>query len=197
MLHNRRALDNYELSRIVAYLSHRAFMDEIRNIIEKITEHYETPVRVGSLCETSTFYRLEDLRDQDLSFLATYIAERIFKVCHPSLPSLLISMPGGYTGLVDLLARELADEDSPLEVVGAEVLSSGNGKAARLKNLNTVIVTDVITTARSCIEAHTKATMYGANVLCWACVIDRTFGPGPVPVVAAHTGAPVQLLERP
>jgi len=58
------------------------------------------------------------------------------------------------------------------------------------------MLTDVITTARSSLEAHTKATLRGVPVLCWATLIDRTFGPGPVPVVSALTGAPVRLLSR-
>ena len=38
--------------------------------------------------------------------------------------------------------------------------------------------------------------MLGSTVLCWASLVDRTFGPGPVPVVAAFTGEPVTMLEE-
>lgn len=171
-------------------------MNEISEIIEKITEHYDAPIRVGSRCEANVYYRLEDLNSEDLDVLASYIAERVLKVCQPNNVELIINMPGGYTGLAQLLARELSMDDDPLEVVNIEQISLANGRSNRLKGACTILVTDVVTTARSCIEAHTKATMLGSSVLCWASIIDRTFGPGPVPVVAAYTGEPVQLLQR-
>jgi hypothetical protein len=169
---------------------------EIQEIIDKITEHYQTPIRLGSICEANVYYRLEDLSSDDLDLLAPYIADRVFKVCHPYLPQIIINMPGGYTGLSQYLARELSLDDDPLQVISVDQLSSVSARGSKLKGANTILVTDVVTTARSCIEVHTKATMLGASVLCWASIIDRTFGPGPVPVVAACTGEPVRLLQR-
>jgi orotate phosphoribosyltransferase len=168
-------------------------MDEIREIIEGITEYYEHPIRVGSRCEANVFYRIEDLSEEDLEVIAEVIAERIVNVCSPYMPQALISMPGSYAGLARVLSRRLGDE--PLEVVNVEQLTAGKERANWLKGMNVVLVNDVITTARTCIEAHTKATMLGASILCWAAIIDRTFGPGPVPVVAGITGEPVRLLE--
>lgn len=167
----------------------------IREILDRITEHYDVPIRVGSRCEANVFYRVEDLSSEELELVAQYVAERVLKVCHPALPQILISLPGSFTGLARLLARELAPAGEALEVVNIEQLNPGNGKGSWLKNSNVVLVNDVITTARSCLEAHTKTTVLGASVLCWAAIIDRTFGPGPVPVVAAYTGEPVRLLE--
>ena len=89
---------------------------------------------------------------------------------------------------------EIAGKDIPVEQYFENKLSNGHGE--KYKGCNTVLVTDVITTARSSLEAHTKATLRGIPVLAWATLIDRTFGPGPVPVVSAFTGAPVRLLTQ-
>lgn len=170
-------------------------MEEIREIFQKITEFYSVPIRVGSRCEASVYYRVEDLSSDDVETCAQYVAQRALKVVAPSLPHFLLNLPGSYTGLAQILARELAPPGETLEVLNYEDLSGGNGKTGRLKGANIVLVNDVITTARSCLEAHTKMTMIGASVTCWAALIDRTFGPGPVPVVASFTGEPVTLLE--
>ena len=171
-------------------------MREIRDIMDEITEHYSTPIRIGSRCEADVFYRVEDMEDSDLEVCANYVADRIMKVCSPNLPSYLISLFGSYTEFPKILAGELAPPGEMLEVFQINDQSLSNGKGEKLKNANVILVSDVITTARSCLEAHTKITMIGAQILCWASLIDRTFGPGPVPVVSAHTGAPVQMLEE-
>lgn len=170
-------------------------MDDLRGVFEKITEHYSVPIRVGSRCEASVYYRVEDLKAREMEQCAEFLRERVLKVCSPALPHVLINLRGSYTGLAGLLAKELAPPGESLEVIPYEQLTGGNGAGARVKNANVILVNDVITTARSCLEAHTRATMMGASILCWAALIDRTFGPGPVPVVAAFTGEPVTLLE--
>ena len=71
-----------------------------------------------------------------------------------------------------------------------------NGHGPKYRGWESVLVTDVITTARSTLEAHTKVTLQGLNMLCWASLIDRTFGPGPVSVVSAFTGAPVRVVTQ-
>lgn len=169
-------------------------MDRIREIIENIAEHYSSPIRVGSRCEANTYYRVEDLTESDFSEIAEYVAERIHKVCTVE-PQVIISMPGSFVGLAKMLSKELSPVE-PLEVINAEQLTSPGMRSSWLRNVNAVLVNDVITTARSCLEIHTKATMMGASIMCWAAIIDRTFGPGPVPVVAAYTGDPVRLLEE-
>ncbi|MCB0336203.1 MAG: hypothetical protein KDD62_07850 [Bdellovibrionales bacterium] len=169
---------------------------DIREIFEKITEYYDVPLRLSSRCEAKVYYRVEDLTSDDIDVCSEYIAERITNVCQPSLPEVLINLHGNFTGLAATLARELAPRGESLEVVSLEQIEAGNGIATRLKGANVVLVNDVITTARSCLEAHTKTTLMGASVLCWAALIDRTFGPGPVPVVASFTGAPINLLEE-
>ena len=170
-------------------------MSEIREIFQRITERYQIPVRIGSRCEATTYYRVDALMPSDLEVCASYIAERILKVCHPHHPELLVQLPGSYTGLVEILSKELAAPGETLEVLPYEKILPGNGVTKKIKNTPVVLVNDVITTARSCVEAHTKITMMGASILCWAALIDRTFGPGPVPVITAFTGEPVTLLE--
>lgn len=166
--------------------------EEIREVFRQITERHEEPMRLGSRCETNTYYRVEDLSDDGLALCASYVADRVYKVCSPSMPSILITLPGNYTGLGEALSEELCPPGETLEVVS---LRDIDRLQSPLKGARAVLVNDVITTARSCLEAHTRITMLGATILCWACLIDRTFGPGPVPVVAAFTGAPVTLLE--
>ena len=170
-------------------------MDNLREIFGKITEHYSVPIRVGSKCEASVYYRVEDLSSEDLRLCADYVAQRITKVIAPALPHFLVNLKGSYTGLAQLLAQELAPPGETLEVVSYDELNRGNGKSAQVKNAQVILVNDVITTARSCLEAHTRVTMMGASITCWAALIDRTFGPGPVPIVTAFTGEPVTLLE--
>lgn len=171
-------------------------MEELREIIDRVTEYYETPIRVGSRCEANVFYRVEDLSSEELEVIGEQLAERILNSCSPNLPQLLISLPGSYAGLAKVLSKTLAPTGEPLEVVNVEQLAPGKGRANWLRGSNVVLVNDVITTARTCLEAHTRATVMGASVLCWAAIIDRTFGPGPVPVVAGITGEPVRLLEE-
>lgn len=169
-------------------------MERIKEIFEQITEYYSVPIRVGSRCEASVYYRVEDLSQDDVELCGQYVAERALKVIAPTLPQYVLNLPGSYTGLAQILARELAPPGETLEVLNYEDLSGGNGKSGKLKGASIILVNDVITTARSCLEAHTKMTMMGAAVICWAALIDRTFGPGPVPVVASFTGEPVTLL---
>lgn len=167
----------------------------LESIFKKVTEQYDIPVRIGSRCEAQVFYRVEDLSEEDLETCAEYIADRIIKVCQPNLPDIIIQLPGSFTQLSSYLSRELAPRGENLEIISLDRVHAGNGIGTRLKNARVVLVNDVITTARSCLEAHTQTTVIGATVMCWAALVDRTFGPGPVPVVAAHTGEPVRLLE--
>lgn len=172
-----------------------ARMDKIQEIISGITELYEVPVRVGSRCEANVYYRVEDLTGDQLETIATFLAARIKNVCAPQVPQAILSMPGSYIGLARLLSRELARDGEALEVVSVEQLSAPTGHTNWLRDTNVILVNEVITTARTCLEAHTRATMLGATVLCWTAIIDRTFGPGPVSIVTAFTGEPVRLLE--
>lgn len=171
--------------------------DEISELFEKITEVYEEPVPIGGRCESNVYYRVEDLTDDDLNACAEYVAERIRNVVAPQEPELVLKLSGGYTFFAERLCAVYTElyrqgHDLPLEQYVESKMS--NGQAELYKGRNTILVTDVITTARSSLEAHTKATLRGVPVLCWATLIDRTFGPGPVPVVSAFTGAPVRML---
>lgn len=170
-------------------------MEELREIFERVTEHYSTPVKIGSRCVSNIYYSIEDIVEDELARCADYLAERIFNTCSPEHPDLLVQMKGNRSGLCDALARALSFDAAPLEQISLEQLFSGGNVAARIKGVNIVLVNDVITTAKTCLEVHSQATLLGGRVLCWAALIDRTFGPGPVPVVATFTGAPVTLLN--
>jgi len=173
--------------------------EEINGIFEKITERYDDPVPIGGRCESTVYYRTEDLTDQDLNACAEYVALRLMNVLTPQNPDLFLKLPGGYSFFAERLSAVYSElvpggDEIPLEQFLASKLT--NGFSVKYKDKNTILVTDVITTARSSLEAHTKATLRGIPVLCWATLIDRTFGPGPVPVVSAFTGAPVRVLAQ-
>lgn len=172
--------------------------DDVNEIFERITEQYEDPVPIGGRCESRVYYRVEDLTDDDLNVCAEYVANRIHDLLSPQSPGLFLKLPGGYTFFAERLcaffSELLGGEEIPLEQYLESKMSNGHGE--KYRGTNAVLVTDVITTARSSLEAHTRATLRGVPVLCWAALIDRTFGPGPVPVVAAFTGAPVRVLTK-
>ena len=165
---------------------------ELTDIFEEIAEYYQTPIRIGSACESNVFYRIEDLQHDDIKLICDYLSERIYEVCQPELPELIINLASSVTHLPAQLSQRLGN----IEIIDADRLHAGNGVGAAVKGSKVLLVNEVITTARSCLEIHTKATMMGATVVSWASLIDRTFGPGPVPVIAAYTGEPVQLLEK-
>lgn len=173
--------------------------ETIHEIFEAITETFEDPVPIGARCESNVYYRTEDLTEANLNACAEYVAYRIRDVVSPSEPQLFLKLPGGYTFFAERLQAIFTElfpamEEVPLEQYLESKL--GNGHGEKYKGANAILVTDVITTARSSLEAHTKATLRGIPVLCWATLIDRTFGPGPVPVVSAFTGAPVRVLTQ-
>jgi len=172
---------------------------DLEEIFESITEQYEEPVPIGGRCESTIFYRVEDLRDADLDACAHYVAERIRNVIAPQQPELFLKLPGGYSFFAERLCAVYSEmynkgREIPLEQYLESKMSNGHGE--KYKGCASILVTDVITTARSSLEAHTRATLRGVPVLCWATLIDRTFGPGPVPVVSAFTGAPVRVLTQ-
>lgn len=174
----------------------------LRDIFAKITEHYQTPLRLSSVCETNTFYQVEDLSEKDVELCADYISERIIDICGiAEAPEVLINMHKNQTALATKLAEKLSEQcliksGEKIQVISLEKVEAGNGVRNLLTGRSAMLVNDVITTARSCLEAHSKTTLMGAKVMCWAALIDRTFGPGPVPVVAAFTGEPVTLLQK-
>jgi hypothetical protein len=172
--------------------------DRINEIFARITEEHDLPVPIGGRCESRTYYRVENLTEDDLNDCAIYIAERLESVISPAIPELFIKLPGGYTFFAERLSAVYAEitglpDNIPLEQFTESKLLNGHGE--KYRGIPAVLVTDVITTARSSLEAHTKATLRGIPVLCWATLIDRTFGPGPVPVASAITGAPVRMLS--
>ncbi len=174
-------------------------MDDINELFERVTEKYEVPVPIGGRCESSVYYRVEYLTEHDLNMCAEYVARRIRNLLSPQHPHVFLKLSGGYTFFAERLSAMYSElfpdaGEIPLEPYVESKLSNGHGEKYRGKNA--ILVTDVITTARSSLEAHTKATLRGIRVLCWATLIDRTFGPGPVPVVSAFTGAPVRVLTQ-
>ena len=171
----------------------------LNEIFERITETYEVPVPIGGRCEGNVYYRVEYLSDHDLNLCAEYVAWRIKDLLAPQQPQVFLKLPGGYTFFAERLAALYSEivpggKDIPIEQYHESKITNGQGE--RYRGKNAILVTDVITTARSSLEAHTKATLRGVQVVCWATLIDRTFGPGPVPVVSAFTGAPVRVLAQ-
>lgn len=174
-------------------------IEDVNEIFEKIKEEFQEPVPIGGRCESTTYYRVEDLTDEDLNSCARYVAERIHNLLAPAHPELFLKLPGGYSFFAERLHATYSEIYKPKKEIALEqYLESkiSNGHGEKYRGCPTILITDVITTARSSLEAHTKATLRGIPVLCWATLIDRTFGPGPVPVVSAYTGAPVRLLTR-
>lgn len=175
-------------------------ISEINEIFAKVTEEFEDPVPIGGRCESTTYYRVEDLTDEDLNICARYVAERIKNLLAPQHPKLFLKLPGGYSFFAERLHATYLELFAPPghEIALEQYLESkiSNGHGEKYRNYPAILITDVITTARSSLEAHTRATLRNIPVLCWATLIDRTFGPGPVPVVSAFTGAPVRLLTR-
>jgi len=173
-----------------------AMQDELEQIFKRISEFYAQPIKIGSQCEANTFYHIEDMTVGELEQASGYLTERIQEVCYPDLPSMVIHLSSCITDLPDLLAERLGPPGQALEVVNANKIGQGNGITQRLRSSRVIIANDVITTAKSCLELHARLTMLGANVVAWASLVDRTFGPGPVPVIAAHTGEAVRLLQN-
>ena len=174
-------------------------IEEINETFERITESFETPIPIGGRCESNVYYRVESLLEEDLNKCAEYVAERIKNVVAPSKPDLFLKLPGGYSFFAERLCGVYSElynrgKEIPLEQYLESKMANGFGE--KYKGKNAILITDVITTARSSLEAHTRATLRGIRVLCWATLIDRTFGPGPVPVVSAFTGAPVRVLTQ-
>lgn len=174
-------------------------IEDIDEIFARITERFEDPVAIGGRCESHVYYRVEYLTEADLNTCAEYVAERIRKVVSPLKPELFLKLPGGYSFFAERLSAVYAEMfnrgvEIPLEHYSESKLA--NAYSRKYAGKNAILVTDVITTARSSLEAHTKATLKGLNVLCWSTLIDRTFGPGPVPVVSALTGEPVRVLTQ-
>jgi hypothetical protein len=173
--------------------------EEIAQLFDKITETFEEPIPIGGRCESTVYYRTEGFSEEDLNLCAEYVAERIHNVCSPSRPELFLKLPGGYSYFAERLSAVYSEHfnrgvEVPLEQYLESKMSNGFGE--KYRGHNAILVTDVITTARSSLEAHTRATLRGIKVLAWATLIDRTFGPGPVPVVSALTGAPVRVLTQ-
>ncbi len=173
--------------------------EDISELFERITERFSDPVPIGRRCESYVYYRVEDLSDDDLNLCARYVAQRIVELLSPQAPAVVMKLSGGYTFFAERLCAMLSEllpghPEVPLEPYVEAKLFNGVGE--RYKGKPCILVTDVITTAKSSVEAHTKATLRGIPVLCWASLIDRTFGPGPVPVVSAFTGEPVRLLTH-
>ena len=170
--------------------------DDINKIFENITEYYQEPISIGSRCQSNYFYRVEDLSEEDLNICAEHVAYRIKNVLSPQEPQLFLKLPGRYSFFAERLYA-VYSEIIPCteEIVFDQYLKSkaATGYFEKYKGFNTVLITDVITTARSTLEAHTKLSLKGIPILSWVALIDRTFGPGPVPVISAYTGGPVIL----
>jgi len=166
-----------------------------REILDSITEYHQIPLRIGSHCESNTFYRIENLTSGDIELCAKQLAEQILDVVSPSIPDVMLNLPGNYTGLAHELAKTMSElVFQPIEAIS---LTTSNYPEVRekLRNKNIIFVNDIVTTARTCLAYHSKITMDDASILGWATLIDRTLGPGPVPVISVMKGEAVVLLQ--
>ena len=138
--------------------------DDINKIFENITEYYQEPISIGSRCQSNYFYRVEDLSEEDLNICAEHVAYRIKNVLSPQEPQLFLKLPGGYSFFAERLYA-VYSEIIPCteEIVFDQYLKSkaATGYFEKYKGFNTVLITDVITTARSTLEAHTKLSLKG------------------------------------
>jgi len=166
-----------------------------KEILDSITERREIPVRIGSHCESNIYYRIEDLSGGDIELCAKQLAEQILDVVSPAVPDVMLNLPGGYTGLAQELAKSMS-ELAFQEIVAVSLTKNNYSEIKeKIKNKNVILVNDVITTARTCLAYHAQITMDNAGILGWATLIDRTFGPGPVPVISIMKGEAVVLLQ--
>lgn len=173
--------------------------EDIEEIFAKVTDRFEEPVPIGGRCESNYYYNVQDLSESDLDACAMYVANRIIDIFHPMHPELILKLSGGYSFFGERLSAtisELLHEPRSIPIVHYDTVQAAVASGNEWKGKHAILVTDVITTARSSLEAHTRATLSGIHVQCWACLIDRTFGPGPVPVIASFTGEPVRLLTQ-
>jgi hypothetical protein len=77
-------------------------------------------------------------------------------------------LPGGYSFFAERLCAVYSElynrgQEIPLEQYLESKMSNGHGE--KYKGCSAILVTDVITTARSSLEAHTRATLRGVPVL--------------------------------
>ena len=145
-----------------------ADIETLEGIFQNITEEYEEPVPIGGRCESRIFYRVEDLSDEALDACAEYVAGRIRNVVSPGKPELFLKLPGGFSFFAERLCAVYSElynkgQEVPLEQYLESKMSNGHGE--KYKGHNAILVTDVITTARSSLEAHTRATLRGVPVL--------------------------------
>ncbi len=167
-------------------------MNSFKDLFENITERFSVPVKLSKSCESNTFYRVEDLTREDVEFCAEYLAE---KIIDSGEPDILIEMPGSAVDLGKTVADKMGEQVKRPDVILLEGTENGDINISSIQGKTIVIINDVITTGRSCLEVHSKLTMKGGNVLCWVALVDRTFGPGPVSVIATLTGDSITLLK--
>ncbi len=173
--------------------------EDIEVIFSRITEKFDDSIPIGGRCESSVYYHTSDLSEEDLDCCAEYAVDRIRKVLNTQNADVFLKLPSEHSFFAERLYqiyREYLPNPDALIFDTYSPTAITNGMGEKYRGRNTILINDVITTARSTLEAHSKATLRGIPVLCWATLIDRTFGPGPVPVVSAFTGAPVRVLTN-
>jgi hypothetical protein len=140
-----------------------ADIETLEGIFRNITEEYEEPVPIGGRCESRIFYRVEDLSDEDLDACAEYVAGRIRNVVSPGKPELFLKLPGGYSFFAERLCAVYSElynkgQEVPLEQYLESKMSNGHGE--KYKGHNAILVTDVITTARSSVGSSPRVAAY-------------------------------------
>ena len=112
----------------------RIDIEEINDIFCKVTEEFEDPVPIGGRCESNTYYRVEDLTDEDLNTCARYVADRIKNLLAPNHPKLFLKLPGGYSFFAERLHTMYMELYAPkgheiaLEQYLESKISNGHGE---------------------------------------------------------------------
>ena len=148
--------------------------EKLQQIFSDICQHHETPVKIGNRCQSHDYYHIENLSSEDLRLCSEVLLERILNVCYPQAPELLLKLPSCYSDLALLLQSGLRELDRGVELVELSYSDLEETLLNYVKDTKLIIVADVLTSARSCLEVHSLATMYGGSVLAWLSLIDRT-----------------------
>ncbi len=139
-------------------------MDETsRAIIEKITVRYEKPVKLPSGHEVRVFFDTARLCPNDLARLA---AEATGHLEHDAFD---LALGVAYNGIFFAAAVAGGREAAILQADGCIY-----GPA--LKGKRVVLVSDVVCEGRQLRESEKVALAHGADVLGYACIVDRSQG---------------------
>ena len=139
-------------------------MDETtKAVIERITCNYSKPQTLPSGHESSVYYDCSRLTPNELARLA---AEAIGHLPEDAFD---VTLGIAYQGILFAAALAGGREVSILQTDGQ--ISGGE-----LRGKKVIVVDDVVSSGRRLLEAEKKVLASGANVVGYACIIDRSDG---------------------